>query len=173
MKTDLCIKLETDRLMITELRMEMAESLHFLSLDEDNRRFVPDEVFETPEEAAETIAFLRACYQSGEGPRVYAVLLKDGTLTGYVQAVPLADCWEIGYHIGKPYNGLGYATEAVKAFLPVVMRQIGIQSMLGVCLAENKASVKVMERCGFQKQFEGMGDYQGERRMICRYLYTI
>ena len=34
--------------------------------------------------------------------------------------------------------------------------------MKGICLAENYASVKVMERCGFTKLYEGEGNYQGE-----------
>ena len=153
--------------------MEMAESLHLNSLDEDNRRFVPDEVFETTEEAADTIAYLMGCYQTGDGPLVYAVTLKDGTLTGYVQAVPLQNGWEIGYHIGSAYTCRGYAVEAVKAFLPVIMKQLKIASMAGVCLADNAASVKVMERCGFSKQFEGLDNYQGEQRHVCKYLYTL
>ena len=43
--------------------------------------------------------------------------------------------------------------------------------MLGICVVENKASVKVMEKTGFVKEFEGMGSYQGEDREICRYIY--
>lgn len=167
------MRMEMERLVITELTMEMAECLHVNSLDEDNRRFVPDEVFETVEEAADTIAYLRECYETGDGPLVYAVTLKDGAFVGYVQAVPLKDEWEIGYHIGAAYARKGYASEAVKAFLPVIMNQLGIQTMLGVCLSDNAASVKVMERCGFVKQFEGEASYQGEQRQVCRYLYTL
>lgn len=166
------MKIETERLIITEFTMDMAEAVHLNSLDADNRRFVPDEVFETVEEAAETVEFLMGVYENGNGPLVYPVLLKDATYIGYVQAVPFEDgTWEIGYHIGANYTRQGYATEAVKAFLPVMMPKLGLTQMLGICLAENKASVKVMERCGFVKQFEGVGPYQGESRMICRFLY--
>lgn len=132
---------------------------------------MPDEVFETVEDAAETVEFLMGCYASGEGPLVYPALLKNGTYIGYVQAVPLEDGYEIGYHIGAAYTKQGYATEAVKAFLPVIMEQLHITEMIGVCLAENKASAKVMERCGFMKKFEGKGNYQGEERTICRFLF--
>ncbi len=167
------MQITTERLVITELTTEMAENLHLLSLDDDNRRFVPDEVFETVEEAADTIAYLMECYQTGQGPQVYAVTLKDNTLIGYVQAVPLDGGYEIGYHIGKPYTKLGYATESVRAFLPVIMSQLSIRDMLGVCLSDNAASAKVLERCGFVKQFEGAADYQGEKRMVRRFLYTL
>ena len=43
------MKIQTERLTITEFDLSMAESVHLNSLDEDNRRFLPDEVFETVE----------------------------------------------------------------------------------------------------------------------------
>ena len=164
--------IETERLTITEFTPDMAQAVHENSLDEDNRRFVPDEVFETVEDAAETIDFLMSQYGGCEGPLIYPALLKDGTNIGYVQAVPLGDgLWEIGYHIGAKYTKRGYATEAVSAFLPVIMEKIGITKMAGVCLAENIASQKVLERCGFVLEFRGVDNYQGEPREICRYRY--
>ena len=166
--------IQTERLVITEFTMDMSYAVHENSLDEDNRRFVPDEVFETPEEAADTVSFLIGCYSSGEGPLVYPVLLRDGTYIGYVQAIPLEDGeWEIGFHIGSRYTRRGHCTEAVKAFLPVILPKLGISKILGICLAENKASVKVLERCGFVKEFEGEGNYQGERRQILRAVFSI
>ena len=168
------MKIETERLIITEFTMDMAEAVHLNSLDEDNRRFVPDEVFETVEEAADTVGFLMGVYENGDGPLVYLVLLKDGTYIGYVQAVPFDDgTWEVGYHIGGNYTKNGYATEAVKAFLPVIMPKLGLSKIAGICLADNKASVKVMERCGFIKEFEGIGPYQGEEHRICKYFFAI
>ena len=93
--------LGTERLTITKFTPDMAQAVHEYSLDEDNRRFVPDEVFETVEDAAETIEFLMSQYGGCEGPLVYPVLIKDKTNIGYVQAVPLGDgVWEVGYHIG-------------------------------------------------------------------------
>ena len=168
------MKIETERLIITQFTPDMAQAVHLNSLDEDNRRFVPDEVFETVEEAADTIDFLMGVYETGDGPLVYPVLLKDGTCIGYVQAVPLEDgIWEVGYHIGGQYTKKGYATEAVKAFLPVIMPKLGITRIAGICLAENVSSVKVMERCGFIKEFEGVGPYQGEDREICKYFFEL
>ena len=166
--------IETERLTITEFTPDMAQAVHENSLDEDNRRFVPDEVFETVEEAAETIGFLMSQYGSNDGPFIYPVLLKDSTNIGYVQAVPLDDgVWEIGFHIGILYTKKGYATEAVKAFLPVIMKRLGIGTISGICLSENIASRKVMEKSGFVLDFEGEGDYQGEKKNICKYHFSL
>ena len=168
------MRIETERLIILEFTIDMAEAVHLNSLDEDNRRFVPDEEFETVEDAADTVGFLMSVYENGDGPLVYPVLLKDGTYIGYVQAVPFDNgTWEVGYHIGASFTKQGYATEAVKAFPPVIMPKLGISQIAGICLADNKASVKVMERCGFIKEFEGVGPYQGADRNICRFSFTI
>ena len=167
-------EVKTDRLTITEFTPDMAQAVHENSLDEDNRRFVPDEVFETVEEAAETIDFLMSQYGGSDGPFVYPVLLKDTTNVGYVQAVPLGDgIWEIGYHIGARYTKQGYATEAVKAFLPVIMERIGISKMAGICLADNIASQKKKKKCGFVLEFRGIDNYQGNQREICRYWFEV
>ena len=167
--------IETQRLIITEFTMDMTRIVHENSLDEDNRRFVPDEVFETEEDAAETIEFLMGQYDGKDGPFVYPVIAKEGnTNLGYVQMAPLDDgVWEIGYHIAKQYTGNGYATEAVKAFLPQMAEKIGITEVYGICLAENIASVHVLKNCGFEKNFEGTGDYQGEKREVFRSIWKL
>ena len=167
------MKIETCRLLITELTTDMAQDVHENSLDEDTRRFVPDEVFETIEDAQETISFLISQYGAFEGPLVYALITRDhGSNIGYVQMVPIEDgAWEIGYHIGKAYTGLDYATEAVKAFLPVMAKAIGIRDVYGICVKENIASRRVMEKCGFENIFAGIGSCQGESREIIKNIW--
>ena len=161
--------IETNRLIITKFTHDMAEAVHQNSLDEDTRRFLPDEVFETVEDAAETIDFLMSQYEGTVGPFVYPVLLKDKTNIGYVQAVSTeSGIWEIGYHIAKQFTGKGYATEAVKAFLPVMAQKLNIKEVYGICLAENTASVRVLEKCGFVQIFQGMGVYQGKESEIVK-----
>lgn len=59
--------IETERLVITEFDESMIECVQKNSLDEDNRRFVPDEVFETVEDDAETVLFLMDCYKETRG----------------------------------------------------------------------------------------------------------
>ena len=162
------MRLETERLIITEFTPDMARAVHENSLDEDTRRFVPDEVFETEEEAAETVEFLMSCYGGDEGPFVYPLITKEDNLNiGYVQLVPVDDGnWEIGYHVAKKYTGRGYATEAVKAFLPYVAKENNVSEVYGICLCENVASIRVLNKCGFELVFEGAGNYQGENRAI-------
>lgn len=165
--------IKTERLLITKFTMEMAYDVHVNSLDEDNRRFVPDEVFETEEIAKDTLEYLIGCYETNDSPLVYPILLSDNTNVGYVQAIDIDDgTYEVGYHIAKIHTGNGYASEALKAFLPVIMEKLNINSILGVCLKENVASIKVLEKAGFKKVFDGIDLYQGEEKQIVKYEYN-
>lgn len=93
---------------------------------------------------------------------------------GYVQLCPIDNGnWEIGYHIAEKYTGNGYATEAVKAFLPVIARQVNINEIYGICLAENKASLAVMKKCGFENVFTEIGLYQGANREIVKNVWRL
>ena len=96
------MRIETSRLVITDFRSDMARDVHLGSLDEDTRRFLPDEVFETEEIAAAVIADLMECYEGTEGPFVHP-MLADGVYAGYVQLAPIEDGWEIGYHTVKAF----------------------------------------------------------------------
>ncbi len=162
--------IRTGRLIITGFQPDMAESVCLNSKDGDNRAFLPDEVFETVDSAATAIAALVSFYERKDSPLVYPVLLKNGTHIGHIQAVPAESGWEIGYHIGKDYTKNGYATEAVTAFLPVITEYLGIDRLYGICRADNDASRRVLEKCGFIKIPEvSASDRTGEFPLI-RYI---
>lgn len=151
----------------------MAETVHLNSLDEDNRKFVPDEVFETIQEAQDTINFLIECYKGTSGPFVYPILLDNGNNIGYVQAVPIDDEWEVGYHIAKKYTCKGYATEALRAFVPFIIKQLQIDRIWGICRGDNIASRRVLEKCSFSLEYNGLGDYKGQDHEIYKYVYRL
>lgn len=164
------MQIKTERLTITKFSQSMAWSVYENSQDEDNRRFVPDEVYESVEEAHAAIEFLMSRYDSTDGPFVYPIIKNDdGENIGYVQLCKLDDGdWEIGYHIAKRFTGKGYATEAVKAFLPVMAKKLNIKEVFGICLAENIASVCVLGKCGFVQIYQGIGNYQGNEAEIVK-----
>ncbi|MDE6387577.1 MAG: GNAT family N-acetyltransferase [Lachnospiraceae bacterium] len=107
------------------------------SVDADHRRFVPDEVCETVEDVKRTLKWLNESYSTSNGPFVYPILTNENINIGYVQACPLGEEFEIGYHIAKNYTGNGFATEAVKVFLPVIMDMLQIDKIYGIVLFKN------------------------------------
>ena len=164
------MNIRSARLTIGDFTPDMAQALHRISMDEDVQRFVPDEVFPTVEAAAEVIEDLTAFYGTADGPLVHPVLL-EGELIGYVQMVPLEEGWEIGYHISALHTGKGYATEAVRAFLPVMMDRLNLNEVAGVCLKANAASARVLRKCGFVLVFDGEADYQGRPAEVLKMVY--
>jgi len=163
--------IKTERLSITKFDESMVDSFQANSMDDDIRRFVPDEVFETLDEARATLAKLISYYNQDNAPLVYPILLHDGQNIGYVQAVPYYDEWEIGYHVAKAHTGKRYASEALRAFLPFIIRQLGIGHIIGISHIDNIASRRVMEKSGFDLEYDGPGPYQGEELHIRRYVY--
>ena len=159
----------SDELSIVKLNKSMYYDVWQNSLDDNNRQFVPDEVFETLDIATEVVDQLIECYQSEEGPFVYAVIRnEDKKNLGYVQLIPIDEGYEIGYHIAKQYCGHGYATKAVELFLEYLKHNSTLKEIIGVALMDNVASRKVLLKNGFIVTFEGEDQYQGNKRNIIK-----
>lgn len=171
-KEILCNKqiiIENDRLQIVKMNKSMYFDIYQNSLDKDNRKYVPDEVFDCLEEASEVINHIISAYGSEDGPFVYSVIRKkDNINLGYVQLVKLEEGWEIGYHIAAIFTGNGYATEAVNLFIKYIQNNTDVKQIFGIALAANKASRRVLEKCGFELIYEGIGLYQGRKRKIVK-----
>ena len=170
------MNIKIPRLTITTFSLDMAQSVYENSQNDDTRRFVPDEVYDSVEEARTAIEFLISRYDSADGPFVYPIITNDdGKNIGYVQLCKLEledeEVWEIGYHIAKQFTGKGYASEAVKAFLTAMAQKLNLKEVYGICLAENTASVRVLEKCGFTKIYQGPGNYQGRETQIIKAIW--
>lgn len=59
---------------------------------------------------------------------------------------------EVGYWIGRPYWGQGYATEAVRAVLRFGFEQEGLERIFGEHFARNPASGRVLEKAGLRRE---------------------
>lgn len=161
--------IDNDILQIVRMNQSMYYDVYRNSQDDNNRKYVPDEVFNSLEEASGAVNQIINSYDSEEGPFVYAVLRKkDNANIGCVQLVKIDDGWEIGYHIADIYTGNGYATEATKLFLKYLKNAAKLQQIIGIALASNKASRRVLEKCGFELIYEGTGLYQGRKRKIVK-----
>lgn len=76
-----------------------------------------------------------------EGQPVGMALLKDvDRLKGEA---------ELGYWIGRPHWGRGYATEAAAAMLDYGFETLGLRTVLAVTLEDNPGSLRVLTKLGF------------------------
>lgn len=71
-------------------------------------------------------------------------------------AVTEEEDFEIGYWLGKPYWGQGFATEALQAVIDHAFIRSGIERLIGRCRVANTPSRRVLEKCGFQYTGSGM-----------------
>jgi len=65
---------------------------------------------------------------------------------------------EIGYWLGVPYWGRGYATEAVRVMIDHAFGALGHDALAAGARVTNPASRRVLEKCGFQ--WTGVGLYR-------------
>lgn len=57
---------------------------------------------------------------------------------------------ELGYWIGVPFWGNGYATEAAQAVLDYAFRNIGLERVIAKFLRRNPASGRVLQKLGMK-----------------------
>jgi len=62
----------------------------------------------------------------------------------------------LGYWLGEPFWGNGYATEAAHALVDLAFKTTNHDRVNASCRVINPASRKVLEKCGFQHSDSGM-----------------
>jgi ribosomal-protein-alanine N-acetyltransferase len=58
----------------------------------------------------------------------------------------------LGYWMGAPFHNRGYMTEAVDTVLPFVFGTLWLHRIEAACLPSNQASIRVLEKCGFERE---------------------
>ncbi len=155
------ILIETERLIIRRFRDEDAGALYENHLDDEVRKWFPNECYADREEARGAIRFYAGCVDQGHLPFVLGAELKQtGELIGdagisEVEGKP--DETEIGYCIGREFRGKGYGTELLNAISGYVASRFGIRTIYGRVVHGNKASVRVLEKNGYEFVQEELG----------------
>lgn len=133
---------------------------------------------------AETTALIPHPYGSGmaekwiathQGERdrgiafVYAITrAEDGLLVGAIEARPVADEQEnLGFWIGTPYWGHGFATSAARAMVALSFSYLECDQMTASHLARNPASGRVMEKCGLTLVQTVRREHRGRQEPFC------
>lgn len=108
-----------------------------------------------PEGAAEVwIAHVRDGWTAGS-EAVFAVTRRDdGTLVGAtgLALVPQHAAAELGYWVGVPHWGHGYATEAARAVCAFGFAALGLHRIQARHFARNPASGRVMRKLGMRHE---------------------
>lgn len=147
--------LETDRLWLRKIAVSDADDMYAYSSDENVTRFLMWDPHPDPLYTDKYIRYLQERYAVGDYYD-YAIVLKDtGRMIGTVGFtsfdLPNASA-EIGYVVSPDYQGCGYATEAVNAIVAFGFERCALSRISAVCMKENVASLRVMEKCGLKRE---------------------
>lgn len=108
-----------------------------------------------PEMAASWIRSHRVWWEAGEMVSYAVTLAEGGELigtTGLVLNTPHRNA-ELGYWLGRPYWGAGYATEAARALVGFGFETLGLHRVHAHHFTRNPASGRVLLRVGMR--YEG------------------
>jgi [ribosomal protein S5]-alanine N-acetyltransferase len=68
---------------------------------------------------------------------------------------------ELGYWIGKPFWGCGYATEASRRVIRFAFEELVLNRVFAHAMTKNATSIRVLEKSGFV--------FEGIMRQHCRH----
>lgn len=106
----------------------------------------------------EARTFIRSAAERKVGTAYALTLAETGAFIGGAGLNGGPRELELGYWIGEPYWGRGYATEAAHALVDLAFRATEIERLHVSCRVLNGASRRVIHRCGFQYAGQGMID---------------
>jgi RimJ/RimL family protein N-acetyltransferase len=138
--------LETERLTLRAPRHEDVKAIALLVNDRriaENTARIPH-----PYGVDDAREFIHAVNR-GDGEVAFVITLAD-TLIGGCGIDPREGGPEIGYWLGVPYWGRGYATETVRAVIDYAFGELEHDTLVAGARVSNPASRRVLEKCGFQ-----------------------
>ena len=98
------------------------------------------------------IRWIEASERQREAGTDYCFAVRaDGDVVGAVSLLKVKDGeGSIGYWIGVPYWGRGYATAAGRLLLDFAFKILGLHLIHGQCLEHNRGSFRVLQKLGFK-----------------------
>ncbi|WP_165043390.1 GNAT family N-acetyltransferase [Dysgonomonas sp. ZJ709] len=133
------------------------------------------DAFPHPYTIEDSVTFLELATNGMLG-KVYGIYDGD-TFVGCCSLIPQQDVYrinaEIGYWIGEPYWGKGFATEAVKLLLNVAFNKLGLLRVYAYIFEYNSASMRVLEKSGFKKEAIIKSSIIKEGKIFDEHLYSI
>lgn len=149
-------RLETERLILRDFRLEDTEAVHAYGSDPEVTQYMPW----GPNRPEDTAAFIaRALEQKTTWPRLelgLALELKSEAQVVGAIALHLRDLrhstMEIGYVLRRDLWGKGLVSEAARALMAMGFEQLGLHRITAACDVRNVGSYRVMEKLGMRRE---------------------
>ncbi|MCI9193433.1 MAG: GNAT family N-acetyltransferase [Acutalibacter muris] len=175
------IKLETPRLVIRDYTPADEEEYYQLKSDEGAMlRYQSDIMVHSREESDREFAgVLEDAVKPDRQFYFFRVELREsGRQVGSVgytvtDRTPVGKLVHAGYFYFPEFWGRGYGTEAFREVLHFAFKEDGVYRVTTGCLAENKGSERIMQKCGLIKEAEHVDWQWHEDRMKTRLEYRL
>lgn len=165
----------TLRLKLRCPRLNDAEAVVRLVNTPDIARMVSSMPYPyTRDDAVKWISGKWRADSQGEAYELIIERLEDGAVVGATGAICTGEgVYEIGYWIGVPYWGMGYATEAAQGVIDILRGHMQAGRVEAGYFTDNPASKRVQEKLGMRYTGEtreyfskGRGEKIMARRMV-------
>jgi RimJ/RimL family protein N-acetyltransferase len=147
--------LETERLVLRAPRLEDAKAVVALASDRrvaENTARIPH-----PYRMSDALEWITSV-TAEEGKQTFLITLAGAPVGACGIDLREGSTPELGYWIGAPHWGQGYATEAARAVIDHAFTDLGHEALQAGARVSNPASRRVLEKCGFQ--WTGVGLYR-------------
>jgi RimJ/RimL family protein N-acetyltransferase len=158
------IVLETERLVLRPPVPEDADALAPMYADPEVMRFLGNGRTLTRRETERSVQRMISGWEADGFGLFTTVRKEDETVIGRVGLILWnPETWEptraasegpkeleVGYTIGKPYWGRGYATEAAAAARDFALERLGAERLIALIIRGNDASENVARKLGFE-----------------------
>ena len=145
--------LETERLILRQLRLDDAEFIFELLNDPSFIQNIGDRNIRTVDNARSYIANGPVASYAKHGFGLYLVVLKETAesigMCGLIKRDGLEDV-DIGYALLPSYWSKGYAVEAAQATKAYAKDVIGLKRIVAIVDPANAGSIRVLEKIGLR-----------------------
>jgi RimJ/RimL family protein N-acetyltransferase len=156
MKDEPMARLETPRLVLRRWRDDDITPMAAINADPDVMRWIGSGMVADQERTAAGIAGCESAWDE-HGFGLFAVEVRQTSeLAGFTGlAIPsflpeIMPAVEIGWRLGRPYWGQGFATEAAHAALHFAFVDRGLDRIVSIHQIGNDASERVMQKLGMR-----------------------
>ncbi len=149
------LELRSERLRLRRFRPDDRAPFSALNADPAVMRHFPSAL---TREQSDALAARIDAHFDAHGFGLFAVEpLADARFSGFVGlsvpafAAHFTPCVEIGWRLATSAQGRGYATEGARAVLTFGFEQLGLREIVSFTVPENRASRRVMEKLGLER----------------------
>ena len=162
------------QITLKDIQLASPKDIAALANDREVSRNLRD-TFPYPYTEQDAVTFLNLC-KAGKCGYNYGIFNQDDIFVGTCGIIPKKDIYrltaEIGYWIGRPYWGFGYATQAVEQLLPIAFNDLKLVRVYAEVFEYNKSSARVLEKAGFKLEAVLKNNMIKEGKIMDSYIYS-